>query len=272
MYPCPTPTPTVTVTRTSSLKHVYIQRCCSAQYSIQVVVQTDEDATIGDIIVVDGKCHTIIGLNAPDAGDYHEVSNYSDCTDCETYYPCPTPTPSLPVSPTVTRTNTPTPTNSPTFTQTPTASGEVFIDIDLGVDYETGSTIAYFTVTASTAVSELTTITFDNILYQASDPTKTETLRGRVDIQPGETIGTGSTTSTKDLSIFIPYQVSYENIQSGRGNSLRNVNKYTKVVFPETSPLTVYYQFVNCCWTDVKNNCLKIFMEVMISIRKYWMD
>jgi hypothetical protein len=248
--PCPTPTPTFTPTSTTTRKYVYASQCCPSEFTINIVILTDGEVQLGDIVDVEGVCYSVSGLNAPPSGDYYPLSSYSNCEECQLQNPCPTPTPTPAVTQTVTRTVTATRTLTPTQTQTVTASGIVEIDLDFGVDYETGSTIANFSITANTAVTTLTTIQFENILYLNDDSGREEIISGRVDILPGETIGTGRTTSTRDLSLFIPYQVSYENIRSTRGNSLGTVNKYTKVVFPENSPILGFYQFDSCCFNS----------------------
>lgn len=158
----------------------------------------------------------------------YKVFEENFLAQCEGTVNFPTPTPTVTQTPTVTPTTTP-------FETT----------IYFGSLYESGSTIATYNFTASTPVSESTTIEFINTLYKKDESTY-EILTG-VTINNGQTTGsTRVTLNDLNYSDLDYYQLTFE-VTSATTENL-NYDKYSDVVFEnEVPPPLTNFIFKSCC-------------------------
>ena len=158
-----------------------------------------------------------------------EVNLLSECSGSETY-PSPTPT------------NTLTPTTTPTITPTPTTP---YTEILFGVYFESGSTIANYSFTASTPVVESTTIDFTNVLYKNDG--STYEIVSSVTIDAGDTIGTTKVTiPSLNFSDLNYDEISFTGV-TGSSETL-NFKKYADVQFQgQVGPQFTNYIFKSCC-------------------------
>ena len=152
-------------------------------------------------------------------------------------------------SPTPTITSTVTPSITPSLTPTPSVTSPTGVTINIGAVYSSGSTVATYTLTASTRVDRDTRVEFKNILYDISG--------NPIEISTGATITigniTGSTTVTLsgvDYKNIKGYETSFSAFTSS-GTLVKNINKYSKVEFiNKSTPLMVPWIFTGCCITD----------------------
>jgi hypothetical protein len=152
-------------------------------------------------------------------------------------------------SPTPTVTSTITPTLTPTLTPTPSVTSPTGITVNMGTIYESGSTIANYSFTASTRVDRDTTISFKNILYDTSNrPIEIST---GVTINAGNTIGTSSVTlESVDYKDIKGYETSFTAVTT-TGALVKSINKYSQLEFVNKStPLMVPWIFTGCCISD----------------------
>jgi hypothetical protein len=189
----------------------------------------------------------------------------------------PTPTTTPTITPSNTQTPTPTPTNTsfscnlvvsgridtsltptPTTTPTPTPQPncELIIissvsnindyTLDMGVSYNSGSTIATYTFTASTNLPQTTIIDFTNEIYK-NDGTSI-LINSSVTINKNERIGSNVVViSDLDYSDIRPYELSYSGVSS-IGVDFNVINKTSRVYYDRVdTPLWVQYIFRDCC-------------------------
>jgi len=133
---------------------------------------------------------------------------------------------------------------------------DIEINLDFGVEYQSGSTRATFTVTSSKEVPNDLTVTFTNTIYDDVTSRDVSYEDVSVVISRGNTVGTTTVSDPTDYSDIYPYQTSYENVRTeGSGITINTINKYSSVVFDgKTPPLTRAYIFQDCCgYGNVKN-------------------
>jgi hypothetical protein len=178
-----------------------------------------------------------------DCFNYKVSESYSGliCSG-QTFAGSPTPSPSVTVTPSITPsvtvTNTPTP--------TPSVSSQTAVTLNMGVEYESGSTVAIYSFTASTNVNQDTTVKFSNVVYE-NDGTEHRVVTG-VTISSGSNIGTTTVTlenlNYRDLK---PYELVYSGITS-KGVQFGTYNKTAKVKYKDKdSPIWAPYTFRGCC-------------------------
>jgi len=149
---------------------------------------------------------------------------------------CIVPTPS--VTPTISLT----PSVTPSITPTPSYTG---ITVEFGTSYESGSTIADYSFTASTAVSQDTTIDFTNVLSKTDNTPVL--IVSAVTINSGQTIGSSTVTNTTNYDEIRGYETSFTAVTStgdliGKTNNTKSVNFIAK-----NSPLYQLWIFRACC-------------------------
>ena len=162
------------------------------------------------------------------------ITYIGDCVE-------PSPTPSI--------TSTITPTLTPTLTPTPSVTSPTGVTINMGTTYESGSTIANYSFTASTRVDRDTTISFKNILYDTSN--KPIEISTGVTINAGNTIGTSSVTlESVDYKNIKGYETSFTAVTT-TGALVKSINKYSQLEFVNKStPPMVPWIFTGCCISD----------------------
>ena len=121
------------------------------------------------------------------------------------------------------------------------------LTVDIGSEYESGSTVATYTITTSDNVDTDLTINFTNILYDANGnelPIEVSTV-----IDAGRNSKTVTITSDYDYNDVQPYQTSIVDITSfGSNTRVSTLNKYSSVNFVgKTQPGLQPYIFENCC-------------------------
>lgn len=88
--PTPTPTPTPSPSfgaPTTPPKNVFIRDCCSGIFERQVIV--DGNLNIGNTIMENEECWEIYALGGTGIdGDYTTNSSFTNCPECEAFYPC----------------------------------------------------------------------------------------------------------------------------------------------------------------------------------------
>jgi hypothetical protein len=219
----------------------------------QITIYSNSSTLTNGSIVTLQNCINYSGIPLDDdiyfklSGDsfYFTTYNGDGSIILAGYCPSPTPTPTSTSTPTPTITVTPSSTPFPTPSSTP-ATG---VTVDIGAVYESGSTIANYTLTASTRVSTDTRIDFKNILY--------DNLNNEIPISTGVTINRGRVTgSTKvtltsvDYKNIKGYQTSFSAITTS-GENVKSVNKYSKVDFLDKSADNlVNWIFTGCCVSD----------------------
>lgn len=139
-------------------------------------------------------------------------------------------------------TPTPTPTQTPTVTPSTTPPE---IIIYFGSLYESGSTIATYTLTASTTLSQSMRIEFTNTLFK-KDGSTYDIVTG-VTINGGETIGT-TTVTLNDLNYEdLDYYQTIFDVTSPTEENI-TFDKYDDVVFEnEPAPPLTNFLFKSCC-------------------------
>ena len=152
---------------------------------------------------------------------------------------CQIPTPS--VTPTISLT----PSVTPSITPSPSYTG---VTVEFGVTYDSGSTVADYSFTASTAVSQDTTINFTNVLSK-NDNTRF-LIVSAVTINSGSTVGTTTAVDRNvDYTDVRGYQTSFTAITStgdivGKTDNSKSVNFVAK-----NTPIYVFWRFRACCPT-----------------------
>lgn len=139
-------------------------------------------------------------------------------------------------------TPTPTPTITPTITPTTSLPA---IEISFGSFYESGSTIANFSLTSSTPVYETVRIDFTNTLYK-KDGSSYDIVTG-ITINQGETTGQ---TKVTILDLLYSDLAPYETIIDVSSPTSENYtfNKYSDVIYEnEVPPPLVNFIFKSCC-------------------------
>ena len=161
--------------------------------------------------------------------------------------PTPTLTPSI--SQTVTPSVTATPTQTATPTPTPSPSLQTGNTLNMGLEYESGSTIANYTLTASTAVNQDTDVRFKNTIFETDG---TQHL-----ISTAITLNVGATTATTQVrldSLNYSDVNAYETVVSGvtySGVQFGSVDTVSKVSFTDKpEPIWGAYTFRGCCPKD----------------------
>jgi len=144
------------------------------------------------------------------------------------------------------------PTPTPTPTITPTTS-PLPLNLYLSQEFESGSTVATYTLSSSKSIGETVYYQFQNTLRTTGG---TEfTIYQILSIQGGST--TGSTRTTLPFKSFAEIDPTYTKISDFQSNGPEfSVDRYASVVFQNNTPPTKKYIFKHCCDTLPQLNAL----------------
>jgi hypothetical protein len=174
---------------------------------------------------------------------------------------CTIPTPS--VTPTISITPSITPTVTPSVSDTGTT-------VEFGVQYDSGSTVANYSFTASTSVSQDTTIDFTNVIAQ-TDRTPI-LIVSAVTINAGQTVGTSTARNSTDYNDVLGYQTSFTAVTStGDVVGKTQINSDSVDFVNKNSPILQPYIFRACC-SDSSPQSIEVSVDADAVSSGGWVD
>ena len=268
--PTPTPSPpechTIIVYTGDSLNNVCVSSNSLTLYSNDsenlstgIDVYTDNCPIQGGTLKLDSNIF-IVESGSTNVYRTFSAGTISYVGTCSFATPTTTPTPTM--TPTVTVSVT------PTITPTPSNSSPTGVTLNMGLSYKSGSTIADYSVSASTQVDENTTISFKNVLYDTSD--------NAINISTGVTINSGNLVGNTRVTLgSVDYSTvkGYETVISGittLGTNVKTVDKFTEVDFSgKSNPTMVNWIFTGCC---IEDGNIEIQVPTEATLTGGWVD